>query len=84
MGNLLHFPTSYVPTFEEMNRLESWQRAIDGWRRDLHYEHTIKRFDAYHIMISREKFHQGVRSRWLVYIGFKDSRLFRITQAKTP
>lgn len=73
MNNIVIFPTSYLPTFEELQRLDNIQATIAGWRRDLRAEHEKRFFNAYQIMISRQNFHNGIRDNWKVYPGLKES-----------
>jgi len=71
MDNLLHFPTNYTPTFEESQRLESWQRQWKVWRMELVADWDKLGLDGYQRMISRQKFYTGCRDNWKIYPGFK-------------
>jgi hypothetical protein len=73
MGNVLPFPSAYTPTFEELERLNSWQRAIDLWRAELSREHKLKSFTPAEIQVSKQLFAVGVRKRWQVHQGLKEA-----------
>lgn len=78
MNNLIEFPTRYIPSNAEYERLWSWQLAIRGWRRQLVHDWDMAGFDGYHRAISKEKFHQGVRNNWVIHLGYKDTLMQKI------
>jgi hypothetical protein len=69
--NVLFINTLYQPTFDEWLRLENIQREISGWRAELAREWQFKKFTPGEMYISKKRFHEGVRSHWKVYAGFK-------------
>ena len=68
--NVLFINTGYLPTHEEWVRLENIQREISGWRAELYREFTIKRFTLGEQYLSKQRFHNGVRNQWKIYLGF--------------
>ena len=70
-SDLIYLPTSYIPSFEEAQRLDEWQRQWKLWRAELRHEFDIKGFTGYERMISLEKFHQGCRKNWQIFQGGK-------------
>ncbi len=73
--NVLFINTRYLPTHEEWVRLEDRQREIAGWRAELARNWQLKKFTAGEIYLSKERFHNGIRNNWKVYIGFKKDLL---------
>ena len=72
--NLLDFPTDYLPSEEEFTRLNNIQRTIESWRKSLVHEWDMKHFSAGERLISRERFHTGVRDNWKIFQGFKENK----------
>jgi hypothetical protein len=78
--NVLFLNTSYLPTHEELIRLENIQRQIAGWRAELHREWDNRRFTPGERYLSKERFHNGIRHQWLVYPGLsvKSTKLLEL------
>ena len=73
--NVLFINTLYFPTHEELIRLDNIQREIAGWRAELAREWQLKKFTPGEIYLSKERFHNGIRDNWKVFIGFKKELL---------
>jgi len=71
VGDILIFPTSYLPTIQEYDRLDNLQKEISRWRVDLIREWDNKHFNAGERYLSRLRFHHGIRDQWKIYPGFK-------------
>lgn len=71
--NVLFINTGYLPTHEEWVRLENIQREISGWRAELAREWQLKRFTQGEIYLSKQRFHNGIRDHWKVYLGFREN-----------
>jgi hypothetical protein len=69
MNELLDFPTSYVPSTEELERLDAMQRQWKLWRVELVREWDIKHFDYNRRMISKNIFHKGCRMNWKIFVN---------------
>lgn len=69
--NVLFLNTLYLPTIQELNRLDNIQREISGWRADLAREWQLRKFSTGEKYLSKLRFHNGIRDRWLIYPGFK-------------
>lgn len=72
MSNVLFINTLYLPTIQELERLDNIQRQISGWRADLMREWENRRFTPGERYLSKQRFHHGVRDQWKIYPGFKD------------
>lgn len=72
MSNVIFFPTLYNPEFTEMLRLEELQRQLNYARAELAREWQLKRFEPGEKFLSKERFHNGFRERWLIYPGLKN------------
>jgi hypothetical protein len=70
--NILFINTNYLPTHEELIRLENVQRTIAGWRAELLREQQFKKFTSGEIYLSKQRFHNGVRDTWRIFPGFKN------------
>lgn len=70
--NVLFISTLYLPTHEELIRLDNIQREIAGWRAELAREWQLKRFTPGEKYLSKERFHTGIRQNWKIYLGFKN------------
>lgn len=68
--NVLFLNTLYLPTHEEWVRLENIQREISGWRAELLREQMLKKFSPGERYLSKERFHNGIRQNWRIYLGF--------------
>lgn len=68
--NVIFLNTNYFPTTEELNRLDNIQLTISGWRAELLREQIKKRFTPGEMYISKQRFHNGIRDQWKVYVGF--------------
>jgi hypothetical protein len=71
MADILIFPTSYLPTIQEHERLDNIQKEISRWRVDLIREWDNRHFNAGERYLSRLRFHHGIRDQWKIYPGFK-------------
>lgn len=69
MDNILPFPTDYLPSFEEHQRLEGIQTMLTQWRAELSREHKLKSLNAGQIWLSKQRFHNGIRDTWKIYQG---------------
>lgn len=70
--NVLFLNTNYLPTHDELIRLENIQREIAGWRAEIAREWQLKRFNPGEIYLSKQRFHNGIRHHWKVFPGFKE------------
>jgi len=70
--NVLFMNTCYLPTHEELIRLDNVQRQIASWRAELAREWQLKRFTPGEIYLSKQRFHNGIRNNWKVFSGFKE------------
>ncbi len=64
--------TYYLPTHEELIRLDNVQRQIAGWRAELAREWQLKRFSPGEIYLSKQRFHNGIIDTWKIFPGFKE------------
>lgn len=71
MGQLVPFPTTYLPTIQELERLNNIQKEIASWRVELIREWDKRFFNAGERWLSRQAFHHGLRDNWRIYPGFK-------------
>jgi hypothetical protein len=69
MSNVLFINTLYLPTIQELERLDNIQRQISGWRADLLREWDLRRFTPGERYLSKERFHNGIRQQWRIYPG---------------
>lgn len=83
MGELIPFPTSYLPTFDEYQRLEAVQRQIKLWRAELSHEQMMRGMNYGERILSWEAFHNGWRNNLKVIKGYKGSLLFRKSDLKS-
>lgn len=72
MGQVLFFPTTYWPDFEEQQRLLSWQRSWDLWRAKLRYDQREAKLTGFQAALSTMRYHTGVRDNWKLYQGLKE------------
>jgi len=72
MGTILDFPTNYLPTIQEYERLDNIQKEISRWRVDLIRGWDNRHFNAGERYLSRLRFHYGIRDQWKIYSGFKN------------
>jgi hypothetical protein len=68
--------TLYYPSPAELARLENIQLTISGWRVDLAREWHIQRYTAGERYLSKQRFHNGVRSNWKIFHGYKSELSF--------
>jgi hypothetical protein len=80
--NVLFLNTPYLPTHEELIRLENIQRQIAGWRAELHREWELRRFTPGERYLSKQRFHHGVRDQWKIYRGFKCEKSTNLLEFK--
>jgi hypothetical protein len=71
--NIIHFPTTYLPTFEELERLDSWQTQWKVWRAELRQEWDIQGLRGHERVVSLERFHIGCRRNWKIFTGMKNN-----------
>lgn len=79
MSNVIFLNTLYLPTIQELERLENIQRQIAGWRADLVREWDVRRFTPGERYLSKQRFHHGVRDQWRIYLGFRDDKKITFT-----
>jgi hypothetical protein len=80
--NVLFLNTFYLPTHEELIRLENIQRQIAGWRAELHREWDLRRFTPGERYLSKQRFHHGIRDQWKIYTGFKCEKSTNLLEFK--
>jgi hypothetical protein len=80
MSNVIFFPTFYTPHFTEMLRLEEIQRQLSYARAELHREWQLKKYQPGEIFLSKERFHNGFRDRWLVFPGFQQNKVEKVSE----
>lgn len=80
--NVLFLNTPYLPTHEELIRLENIQLQIAGWRAELHREWDLRRFTPGERYLSKQRFHHGVRDQWKIYQGFGYEKSTKLLELK--
>jgi hypothetical protein len=80
--NVLFLNTPYLPTHEELIRLENIQRQIAGWRAELMREWDNRRFTPGERYLSKQRFHHGVRDQWKIYQGFGYEKSTKLLELK--
>jgi hypothetical protein len=71
MGRVIFFPMLYLPSEQEFERLVNVQKEIDGWRAYLVLEWNQKNFNQAEKLMSKIRFHNGLRAMLKVIHGGK-------------
>lgn len=63
-----------------MQRLDELQRQLSYARAELNREWQLKRYTAGEIYLSKQIFHNGFRNRWLVFKGFSQNKVEKVSE----
>ena len=68
-AQVIFLNTNYFPDQEEMRRLDQIQEKLEMAHAELAYAtRSFSQFDKY---LSKQRYHNGFRSKWKIYPGFK-------------
>ncbi len=67
MGELIEIDTGFNPSQEQKDKHDDLQRMMKQARIDLKVIHEMRFYRATDIYFSWQKFHNGMRNRWIVY-----------------
>ena len=70
-AQVIFLNTNYFPDQEEMRRLDQIQEKLEIAHAELAYAtRNYAKFDKY---LAKQRYHNGFRSKWKIYPGFKEN-----------
>jgi hypothetical protein len=68
-AQVIFLNTMYFPDMEEMKRLDAIQEKLELAHAELAY--ATRNYSSFDKYLSKQRYHNGFRSKWRIYPGFK-------------